>query len=229
MSPGVLGGGHWVIFSGYPPTLLGHDSRVRVLYTSHQGGYPRSWNTILLYPRKGSILPAALYTCIDTQTSDSISASAVALPPMAGWCPKPYSVPSYSFKFKCRTVEAWNTGTAGGQLLRRWGKLSHSRGGQTDFKICRIRLLELYQEWMKMWVRRWILPPCNCLMGRRYLASEGRRLADRSPSLLIFGYLFGFLWISLWKNTHHYKICFSSQVQLAAGRGATKWFVTSFL
>ena len=30
-----------------------------------------------------------------------------------------------------------------------------------------------------MWVRRVMTPPCSCIMGRRYLAHEGRRLADR--------------------------------------------------
>ena len=79
---------------------------------------------------------------------------------------------------------------------------------------CWVCLLELHQECSRMWVRRVMTPPCSCIMGRRYLAHEGRRLADRFSVFFCSSTLFSGFW-----HFHH------SQIQLVVGRRTTKWLV----
>ena len=212
-----------------PYSLIGRSRHVSweggTVYPSREESWSQSivalspwrvflWNTILLYPWKGSILPAVLNACIDTPTSHSISTSTMAFLTM----PKTLFHPILLIQV-LTVLDSWCLGTPAQLEV---SCLKHEESRLTDEKY---RLNPRAVNLLRLSAR--VAPgvlknvgeevddaPLQLHHGQKVLGSWGKEVGRQ----VLFFFWSSTLFSGFW-HFHH------SQIQLVVGRRTTKWLV----
>ena len=172
------------------------------------------WNTILLYPWKGSILPAVLNACIDTPTSHSISTSTMAFLTM----PKTLFHPILLIQV-LTVLDSWCLGTPAQLEV---SCLKHEESRLTDEKD-RLNPRAVNLLGLSARVAPGVLKnvgeedddaPLQLHHGQKVLGSWGKEVGRQVLFFFCSSTLFSGFW-----HFHH------SQIQLVVGRRTTKWLV----